>query len=232
MGQSTALFTPVRRQSLADLVYQHIRGMILSGELASGADVNIRDLSKRLEVSTIPVREALVRLNADGLVTANRNHRATVVRFSKEEMLSALEYRILVEVSAARLACERIEDAQVEALRELSERIRALSASANDNVDGQLVDLNAEFHCGVAEAAGNSHVVEQVQRCSETMRVIHWLCVDFLRDHAGVVDHSAIVDALAARDTEAVAEAMRTSIEEARDLVLAAFSSRGDLVTT
>jgi DNA-binding GntR family transcriptional regulator len=92
---------PLVRHSLANLVYDRLLDSILSGALASDAEINVSDVAKELGVSPIPVREALVRLSTEGLVETSANRRARVVHISRQDVVAVFQVRQILESGAA-----------------------------------------------------------------------------------------------------------------------------------
>src|SRR5262245_16777759 len=118
---------PVARPTLADLVYQQLLDGILSGKLASGAHLNVADIAKEMKVSPSPVRDALMKLASQGLVTNNTNRRATVVRFIRSDVEELFEVREILECAAVERAAERIDADQLKEVRQAVEECAKLA---------------------------------------------------------------------------------------------------------
>ncbi len=145
--------------SVVDQVYVAIRERITTGALVRGARVHQEDLAEELGVSRTPVREALRRLAAEGLVEMRTNRGARVADVRRGDMRPAYEARLVVEPGAARLAAAR-------ALPEpLARMRRALAAQrrAIPNV-ARSFDANREFHIALVAAAGNEFLLRFVER--------------------------------------------------------------------
>ena len=104
-------------QSVADQVYEVLRERIASGEIERGSRLHQEDLAKEFGVSRTPVREALRRLAAEGLVDLFANRGARVATATDEQLRSSYETRLVVEPGAARMAAERGLDAPMELMR-------------------------------------------------------------------------------------------------------------------
>src|SRR5215204_712583 len=104
-------------RSVADLAYERIRGLVLSGELAPGTRLGQVELAERLGISRTPVREALRRLGGEGLVEGHSNHGFRVANLGLGAVLRRLEVRAILEPGIARLAAERRSEQHVEELR-------------------------------------------------------------------------------------------------------------------
>lgn len=214
-----ALSVAVIKTSLADLVYQRILDAIRTGQLEAGSPLNVSDLAGDLKVSASPVRDALQRLSAEGLVRINSNRRATVVSFTRDEVREIFQVREILECGAAASAAESIDDRRVAAIREAAKRCGALAGDPAQKK--KMLELDDKFHFLIAEASGNGLLREEIIRTNRRARVMQLLKVApprMVRVHG---EHEAIVRALGRRDPDAVRKAMGEHIRVALDLVLA-----------
>jgi DNA-binding GntR family transcriptional regulator len=209
---------PVARNVLSDQVKDRILQWILEGELAPGSRIIETRVARELGVSQAPVREALRDLATLGVVEMKPYRGASVRQPSKTDLVEAMEVRAVLEALAARQAATRISEEDLDQLRSLIEEMHQL-AEAGD-AHGHALN-NTAFHATVVEASGNRtlartwSMLEPYARTYVTAMVPGTDLV-WLGDR-----HSAILDALVARDPDAAAEAMRTHAREAEELVLA-----------
>ena len=145
--------------SVVDQVYMAIRERISSGSLPRGARVHQEDLAEELGVSRTPVREALRRLAAEGLVEMRTNRGARVADVDQIGMRSSYEARTVIEPGAARLAAGR-------RLEEPLARMRAAVAAQRRSLRSvqRSFEANREFHLALAEASGNEFLVQFAER--------------------------------------------------------------------
>ena len=140
-------------------VYDQLRALILSDEFGPDTMLVETALATRLGVSRTPIREALRRLEQDGLV--ERTSRGTrVVERSPEQILEIYELRILLEGQAARTAAERATSLDINRLRAIHEQM--LAAGPDDDEDR--VRLNRLFHEALWAASHNGTLVEVIDR--------------------------------------------------------------------
>src|SRR5215218_6524921 len=118
---------PIRSYSVADLAYERIRSLVLSGELAPGTRLGQVELAGRLGISRTPVREALRRLGGEGLVEGHSNHGFRVADLGLDAVLRRLEVRAILEPGIAALAAERRTERDVEELHASISRERQAS---------------------------------------------------------------------------------------------------------
>jgi DNA-binding GntR family transcriptional regulator len=205
------------RQVLVDEVYEILRQMVMDKTVSPASRLNIDALARELQVSPTPVREALVRLEADGLVTKRPLTGYSVAPLLDARALSELfEVRHMLEVPAARIAAARITDMQVPALRKLMQEMRGASKGQTYDLYHNFAVDDAEFHNLIARIAGNAVLEETLARLH-----LHWHLFR-LRFGASVavetiVEHEAIVEAIANRDELAAAEAMANHLRRSQE---------------
>lgn len=188
--------------SKGDLVAESLREMITRGELPPGKLLRQRELAEFFNVSPTPVREALRRLESEGLVGSDlhRGSRVAEIDFDEQEE----SYRILAELEAlaAELAVDRLTN---EDLREVRVRARAFAECLED--DPAAKDLNREFHFRIYECAQSPLLLSLMRLLWRSFAPDPQLW----RPRAESVEHhQRLVDALAARDGEQAASITRT----------------------
>jgi DNA-binding GntR family transcriptional regulator len=190
--------------SKTDMVAALIRELIITGELSAGQQLRQRDLAGRFHVSQTPVREAMRRLESEGLVVGDTHRGFTVVVPEDGAAEENFQIRAALEGLGASLAAGKIEPAGVARLRELNARMRGL---ADD--DPSYADVNREFHFTVYEYAGSPLLLS-------LMRLL-WAALHggplVTRPHAeSAAQHDAIIDALEAGNASAAGERTRQHI--------------------
>jgi DNA-binding GntR family transcriptional regulator len=133
---------PVAQKSVVELVIDEVRRSILEGSLAPGESVSIADLSHRLNVSHIPVREALRRLEGEGLIELRRSRSAVVASLTAEDLVHVFHLRALIESDMMARAVKEYTDDDIE---KLEAAYRALERQPDDTAE----DLSARhtaFH--------------------------------------------------------------------------------------
>jgi len=148
---------PIRSYSVADLAYERIRGLVLSGELAPGTRLGQVELAERLGISRTPVREALRRLGGEGLVEGHSNHGFRVADLGLDAVLRRLEVRAILEPGIAALAAERRTGRDLDLMREAI----ADEEEARDGIEAH--DASRRFHIALARASGNEELVRVIE---------------------------------------------------------------------
>jgi len=187
--------SPVSYVSKTDMVAALIRELIITGELTAGQQLRQRDLAQRFGVSQTPVREAMRRLESEGLVIGDTHRGFTVVTPDDGPVEENFQIRAALESLGASLAARKIDEAGLAELHRLNERMRAM---ADD--DPRYAELNREFH----------FTLYQYSRSPLLMSLMRLLWASLhggprvLRTHAeSARQHDAILDALRAGDADA-----------------------------
>jgi DNA-binding GntR family transcriptional regulator len=190
-------------RTLWQRVHEHLREEIVSGRLAPGSELQEVALAESLGVSRAPIREALGRLAAEGLVTIRPRRGAVVRALSAEEFLEAYQVREALEVMAVRLAVPRLTREDLATMQRLIDEMAAL-AEAND-VHG-FFDANAAFHQLFFDVAGNRMLAEMYRQLRAQIDRHQLRSVELRGDiRRSVAEHKAIQRALRDGDVERAA---------------------------
>ena len=135
--------------SKTDLVAALLRELVITGELAAGEQLRQRDLAQRFGVSQTPVREAMRRLESEGLLICDTHRGFTVVPPDDGRIEENFQIRAALESLGASLAARKIDADGLARLRDLNDKMRALA----DDDDPAYAELNREFHFTVYEYA-------------------------------------------------------------------------------
>ncbi len=159
-----------------DVAYEYIRKRILSGEYAPGKSLLTEVLAKEIKVSRTPVRDALRKLETDGLVTIRAHLGASVKRMQLKEFREMCDLRLALEVHAAGLAALNHSETNLreiqyalEAMRRLTEEI--IQAPQEQPLLGELVREDVRFHISIISAAKNDLIKKEILRLHLINRV-------------------------------------------------------------
>jgi DNA-binding GntR family transcriptional regulator len=213
------MVTLERAEPLTERVAETIRRAILSGQLTPGMRLSVPELARQLGVSRTPAREALLVLERDGLIGARGSSGMEVLVGDQRGLVEVLEIREAMEGLAARLAAERMADADRERLEKLIEL--HLAALEDHDLDRH-VELDAKFHALVREGANNTRLASMLERIEHQVVLINRALSDSVgfEPRALKKDHKAIVDAISAHDPERAEAAMRKHVRRMRDFYL------------
>jgi DNA-binding GntR family transcriptional regulator len=197
-----------------------IRQAIIDGRLNPGQRLKEEELARELGISRTPVREALLMLQAEGLVDATPNRGATVHSYSAEDLDDLYKLRAELEGYATRRAAAKLADETIAGLRESCERFEGI---LDDEAElGELVKENLLFHQTILEGAGSIRLTTMVRQVIELPLVYRsyvWYSKEQQRISAHY--HVQITRALEMRDADRAELIMKEHIFEARDLLLA-----------
>lgn len=203
-----------RRPDLTDEVYERIKARLMDNTIAPGARLGIDALARDLQVSATPVREALARLESDGLVTRQqaKGYRATQL-MTREQFVDLFEFRMLVEPWAAERAAERASSDGVARLR--AELDSAAPPRGNDYAAYHaFVGHDDRFHDLLAELSGSDQVRAARQRTHSHLHIFRLYFETGIGPEA-LGEHQRIVDAVAAGDGVGARQAMSDHISAA-----------------
>ncbi|MDD7965138.1 GntR family transcriptional regulator [Actinomycetospora lemnae] len=198
----------------ATRVHAELRGEILGGRCAPGSRLREEEVAERFGVSRTPVREALRRLEADGLVVVTPRRGAEVVRWRDDDIAELVELRALLEGHAARRAAIG-GDVDLVALGDLCARMEALAEAPDGRAADEITRLNMELHRAVHRAAGRllPDLLVRLIDVPVVRRTFHTYSEAELRRSFG--QHRELVEALAAGDGDWAAAVMQAHIRAA-----------------
>lgn len=142
-----------------DIVYNALKEQIVTGEIMPGERITVMQCAEEFGVSAMPVREALKRLQQEGLVTIIPHAGAQVVKCDNKHFHEITEIRNLLEPYAAKLAAGRMTEQDFDALEEILDEMQAC-VDAQDNVTYS--ELNAKFHHYIYDRCGNETLIETI----------------------------------------------------------------------
>lgn len=196
---------------LRDVVFRTLRQAILKGNLKPGTRLLEVHLARQLGVSRTPIREAIRMLELEGLVLMIPRKGAEVARISQKGLQDVLEVRRALEELAVEIACVRIRDDGLKALRQIHSRFIA-EASGHTDV-ARITGLDVDFHNQIYAATDNRKLEQLINNLQEQM---YRYRMEYIKDQEQwpliIEEHTAIIDAINARDAEAAKQAIRTHI--------------------
>jgi DNA-binding GntR family transcriptional regulator len=195
--------TPVNTNTLSQQVYSHLRAGILDNSYPPGAPLPEEALAAKLKVSRVPVREALRRLSAEGLVDIRPRQGATVIELSSKQFLDAYQVREALEVLAVRLAVPKLTAGDLAELDALQDAMQAAAAAGNSS---DFFAANAEFHGFLVGKSDNGDLKAIYESLIDRMRRYQRPSLDLRGGMTTSIDeHAAILLAIREGDTDRAA---------------------------
>jgi GntR family transcriptional regulator, rspAB operon transcriptional repressor len=208
---------------LRDNIYDVIRADILACRLAPGEELREQDLAGRFEVSRAPVRDALLRLEQDRLITVHPRQGYSVNRISITDARDLFEFRMVVEPACASAAAENAK----------SEILHALDRFRRFDAGDDFIQYNRAFHAAVAQACGNRRMAETAcDLIDQGERLVRVSLANVKgRDPAQLVaEHVAAIDAIQRRDGRSTARIVRDHVARAQRRILSGLA-RSAIIT-
>lgn len=219
MSQSSPLLRSA--PSLTEQVYDVLAGMLLDSTLKPDGKTSIRELAEQMGVSTMPVREAVGRLVAQGALAIRKNRAVEVPRMTRENFQELTDTRLLLECHAARLAATRM---TAEELLETTAISAAFEAAMGSASRSDVLILNRKLHFAIYTAARSPSLLQMIAMA--WLRVGPLISLDLTpaanvgRQTKSVMAHGQLMQALQARDGEAAAQAIHLDITGAAQTIL------------
>lgn len=185
---------------LRDVVFNTLRRAILKGELEPGERLMEIALANRLGVSRTPIREAIRKLELEGLVVMIPRKGAEVARITEKDLRDVLEVRTSLEKLAIELACDRVTD---EDIRDLRETCQAFADSLDNEDLTEIAEKDVAFHDVIFRATKNARLIQILNNLREQM---YRYRLEYLKDKEShprlVEEHQKILDAIVKKDKE------------------------------
>jgi DNA-binding GntR family transcriptional regulator len=231
MSQPLDLIRPARRQTLSDQVHDTLSEMLLSGALRPHDRLSLRDLAERLEVSMMPVREAVSRLAASGALEVSPKRAVMVPLMTAAEFADLTLVRMVNEGHAARLAAQNATKTERAGVIALSERFEEVLDQ--DYGSAAAVAANKDLHFALYHAAGSPALLDVITMLwlkagpiinfdiGVAASLSHIEEMSHSRSHHSREHHRKLCVALEKRDGDAAANAISEDIRVASELIRA-----------
>jgi DNA-binding GntR family transcriptional regulator len=204
--------------SLRERVYQTLRDAIVSGELAPGQRVRDHELAERLGVSRTPVREALQRLEDEGLAETSPRASTRIAPLDARAAREAFPVVAALHALATRHGVARLAPGDLSVMRAANECLASLIASPDSAVVLRAIEADDRFHGVLLDAAGNREIINALARVMPKVRRLEYAQFGSLAGRKSVQQHEAIL------------EACQRGAEEAAELVAENWLSLGRLI--
>jgi DNA-binding GntR family transcriptional regulator len=200
----------INQTKISEQVYDYLRRGIVTGQFLPGQRLNLDELEAQLKISKMPIKEAIGRLAAEGLLDIQARRGTYIGRVEARDLAETFEVRRALEMLAGELAAQRVTKAEIT-------RLRGLIAQMEASQDvGEHLDLNFQFHGLIVELSDNRKLIEMYHRLRVPIQVagIHYRSEDWVQRVAQEQkEHRAIVRALEQKDAEAVSRAISQHIK-------------------
>ncbi len=208
---------------LRDVVFNTLRQAILTGELKPGERLMEIHLANKLGVSRTPIREAIRKLELEGLVTMIPRRGAEVAQITEKSMNDVLEVRRALDALCVELACERITQEDTERLRLACE---AFETAVRTGDIKKIARADVELHDIIVQATGNQRLVQLINNLSEQMYRYRFEYIKDSTQHQRLIDeHRMIYESIVKKDKEAASQAAHVHIDNQKKAIIAQIRS-------
>ena len=209
---------PVARASLHEQAAHRLREMLVEGRIPPGAKLNERELSKVLNVSRTPLREAIKMLAAEGLVELLPNRGAIAVELTEEDVLNTFEVMAGLEAQSGELAAQRITDAELAEIKAL--HFEMLAAYIRRDLPAYY-RLNSAIHGAINAAAKNPVLTATYNQVNARLHALRFRSnQNGEKWKSAVKEHELMIDALSAHDAVAMRAVLASHLANKLDVVI------------
>jgi len=207
---------PIQSTRVQDSVYEELLQVILSGRILPGETITLEGLAKIMDVSVMPVRVALQKLEAGGFVTIGRNRRIRIAELSPENLLEIHEIRLMLEGHAAERACTRRSEESLKQLKKFNHE--CIEAEDEDTY----LRANREFHMTIYSEANMPILMDVIEslwnRFSPYLHILLRNEQDFKAGEFHTT-HQGMLDAMQNKDPKAMRKWLTMDLKRAASLV-------------
>ena len=209
---------PVASAALHAQAAHRLREMLVESRIPPGAKLNERELSKVLNVSRTPLREAIKMLAAEGLVELLPNRGAIAVELTEEDVLNTFEVMAGLEAQSGELAAQRITDAELAEIKAL--HFEMLAAYTRRDLPAYY-RLNSAIHSAINAAAKNPVLTATYKQVNARLQALRFRSnQDGEKWKSAVKEHGLMIDALSARDAVAMRAVLAGHLANKLDVVI------------
>lgn len=198
---------------LPSMIYRQLHADIVSGQLPSGRVLRQEELARRFNVSRVPLREALTRLEAEGLIQQRPRRGYAVAELDASAIVEVFELRMVIEQHAGAVAARARSQADIAAVGELLERMRRLDPSCAGYAQ-QWTTLNYQFHQRIIASSRRRTLVRVASNLRDSVEPYVNIEVAMTRSfESSELEHQEIFEAFKAGDADGLAELSRRHVE-------------------
>lgn len=196
---------------LRDVVFNTLRQAILIGDLKPGERLMEIHLANRLGVSRTPIREAIRKLELEGLVTMIPRRGAEVAQITEKSLKDVLEVRRALDALSVELACDRISEEELKALDEACNQFEAATKTRDPK---KIAQADVALHDIIVKATANNRLIQLVNNLAEQMYRYRFEYIKDEQSHAQLIEeHRIIYNSIRNKDKETAARTAKLHID-------------------
>ena len=213
MQENMDEFLPLR-----EVVFKTLRQSILTGELKPGERLMEIHLAEKLGVSRTPIREAIRKLELEGLVTMIPRRGAEVAKISEKNLKDVLEVRTCLDSLAVRLACQRITDEQIDDLKKACDDFVLATKTGEATA---ITKADVKLHDVIVRATGNERLQQMINTLSEQMYSYRFEYIKDVSTHEQLIaEHRILFDCIRNKDKATAAKTAKLHIDNQENAIM------------
>ena len=203
------------KKSLVDQIYEQLRVEIISQEIAWGEKLNVNELQERFGISSTPIREAINRLQKEGLVEYKNNVGANVIEIGRNDIVEIQEVAMTMDCAAIRFA---METGEIDAIsKELLEQIKLYQEAKDEITRSHCME---EFSNVFYKYASNSRLISMSHLIKGQQGMLRSTYGKERKDHSGMEEYNKIYNAVLHGDVDVAINAMEDNYRKATEVLL------------
>lgn len=203
---------------LRDVVFNTLRKAILTGELKPGERLLEIQLANQLGVSRTPIREAIRKLELEGLVIMMPRRGAEVAQITEKDLRDVLEVRRALDALCAELACDRITEEEKQKLKDACDEFEKATATGDATT---IAAADVALHDIIVEVTGNRRLIQLINNLSEQMYRYRFEYIKDENQHNNLVEeHRMIYESIVRGDKEGAAKAAKLHIDNQESSII------------
>lgn len=203
---------------LRDVVFNTLRKAILTGELKPGERLLEIQLANQLGVSRTPIREAIRKLELEGLVIMMPRRGAEVAQITEKDLRDVLEVRRALDALCAELACDRITEEEKQKLKDACDEFEKATATGDATT---IATADVALHDIIVEVTGNRRLIQLINNLSEQMYRYRFEYIKDENQHNNLVEeHRMIYESIVSGDKEGAAKAAKLHIDNQESSII------------
>ena len=208
----------VKPVTLSEQAYAIIKDEIITNQIKPGDLLTEEQLSERLSISRTPIREAIRKLELEGLVTMIPRRGAEVAQITEKSMNDVLEVRRAMDALCVELACDRITPEELQDLKKACDTFEA--AVKTDDIK-QIAQADVALHDIIVQATGNQRLIQLVNNLSEQMYRYRFEYIkDFSQHERLVEEHKVIYESIVKKDKETASNMAKVHIDNQKKAII------------
>jgi DNA-binding GntR family transcriptional regulator len=213
-----------RGGALGEFAYAVLKDAILLDILPEGERLQERYLAEALGLSRTPVREALKRLETEGLVEGLANGGVRIRELTLQDLEDIYELRIVLEGLAARLAAQRASSSDITCLKHLIEQSQTAVDAGKIGIPAF---LNAQFHQAIADATRNKHLIELIARFHNSVQRLKYTTLAYPgRVRQALEEHRRLLEAIERRDPKMAEQIAQEHVKHAKEVQIKVYHEK------